>query len=68
MGSVPLETSTEPPPVQGVNTEQVHEENHAAMDSNAWFGINGTENAGVEMLEDVNLWNQSQWLDTIVTE
>ncbi len=45
----------------------------AAVENNAWFQhqhVDGVENMGLELelLGDVDLWNQGQWLDTVVTE
>jgi hypothetical protein len=38
-----------------------------ALDNASWMN-DAFENTGLELLGEMDMWNQSQWLDTIVTD
>ncbi|CZR57489.1 uncharacterized protein PAC_07378 [Phialocephala subalpina] len=50
------------------SSEQIHDVTDSSSNINAEFNTEGMEHAGFEMLGEVDLWNQTQWLETIVTD
>lgn len=70
MGEAPSETAEASVEGRGMerSSEQIHDVTDSSSNINAEFNSEGMEHAGFEMLGEVDLWNQTQWLETIVTD